>query len=444
MYYYTPKGTYMKDKESPLSVFLNKHQLNIANLNFAEDCEKFMDEMETGLSGKSSLEMVPTFIEEASGIPEGKPVLVLDAGGTNFRAAIVTFTEDYKPEIKKFRKTAMPGIEKELSKTDFYNAIVDFIEELAPLADRIGFCFSYAMEKTPEKDGVLIKFSKEVKAPEVQGSLVGKEVLNVLRCRGIDNIKKIVMLNDTVATLLAGKASGGVERFDDYIGLIIGTGLNASYNELNSNITKLPDLPENGSQIINMETGSYSHAPFGDIDKEFRDSTVSPSSYHFEKMISGAYQGPLCLKAMETAAEEGFFSYAFRSAIRAAEGTKDAFTTADLSGLFSNQRLPGRFREAANGDDTEAVLSICGAVLERAAYLSAVKLAAIILKTGKGRTAEKPICICADGSTFWKLTGFKGKIEHYLSEYLGNKAYFRFIGIDNAPVIGAAVAGLTN
>jgi hexokinase len=434
----------MKDKEDSTLIFLEKYHLDVRAYDFDENCRNFIDEMKSGLDSGSSLEMVPTFIEKGSTIPTGVPVLVLDAGGTNFRAAIVTFSEDRQPEITKFRKMGMPGIEREYTKIEFYKAIADFIEDLALLVDRIGFCFSYPMDKTSDKDGRLIKFSKEVKAPEVVGTLVGKSVLDTLRSRGINNVKKVIMLNDTVATLLAGRASGGADSYDEYIGLIIGTGMNASYNERNSNIKKISGLPEGGSQLINMECGSYSRAPFGDVDEVYRESTDNPLYFHFEKMISGAYLGPLCLKTMEIAASEELFTETFSSAVAAAAGKRDGFTTADLSRFLAGG-LPRELGSAASEEDAEKALELCRALMERAAFLSAVELSAIILRTDRGKTAEKPVCICADGSTFWKLTGFREKIESYLTEYLESKGhFFKFIGIENAPVIGAAVAGLTN
>ena len=434
----------MKDIVQTTKSFLEKYKLDVRAVDFDAGCEHFISEMSDGLAGGSSLAMVPTFIEETGTIPVGKPVLVLDAGGTNFRAAIVKFNSSGEAEIEKFRKMRMPGVDKEISAAGFYTCLVDFIEDLVPEVDRIGFCFSYAMKKTVDKDGLLIKFSKEVKVPELKGTLIGKGVLDALRLRGHNNIRRIIMLNDTVATQLAGKASGGAEQYDDFIGLIIGTGLNASYNEANDNIKKLGDLPAGGSQIINMESGSYDGAPYGEIDEHFRATTVDPAAYHFEKMISGAYQGPFCFAVMREAASEGLFSAGLSEALSAASGTEAPFTTEDLSRVLSGEDFPAVF-SPADASDIETARKLCAAVMERAAFLSAVKISAMIMKIGRGRNPERPVCVCADGSTFWKLTGFKEKIEGYLREYLVPRGYyFEFVGIDNAPVIGAAVAGLTN
>lgn len=50
----------------------------------------FLDEMANGLEGSnSSLKMLPTFIEFKNKIPINEPIIVIDAGGTNLRSAIV-------------------------------------------------------------------------------------------------------------------------------------------------------------------------------------------------------------------------------------------------------------------------------------------------------------------------------------------------------------------
>ncbi len=62
------------------------------------------------------------------------------------------------------------------------------------------------------------------------------------------------------------------------------------------------------SQIINTESGGFAKGPMGKIDLEFDKSTINPGQGVFEKMISGAYFGPLCLRTIHTAADDGLFS----------------------------------------------------------------------------------------------------------------------------------------
>ena len=431
----------MKAKEFNVPDFLERHQLDVSTLDFRDSCFRFLNEMIEGLGAGSSLKMIPTFIEEGGALPLGKPILVLDAGGTNFRAAIVTFSKDKGAEISEFRKRGMPGVGKKLTRKEFFDEIAGFIIDLAIKVDRIGFCFSYPMTKDPGKDGRLIKFSKEIKAPEVEDEMIGAGVVKALEDLGVDTIKKTVLLNDTVATLLAGKAAGSSDRFSGYIGLILGTGINASYSELNRNILKLDELPEGGSQIINMEAGGYMKAPHGDIDEAFFSGTSDPFTYHYEKMVSGCYLGPLSFRALLHAGKEGAFSESFSRLLEGYHG----FYTADLSLLLSNRRLPEGLSEGADIQDIDRAHQICAAVAERAAFYAASGISAIVMKTGKGAVGGKSVCICADGTTFWKLHGFRERIDGLMSEYLSSESVnYEFIYIENAPVIGAAVAGLTN
>ena len=125
------------------------------------------------------------------------PVLAIDAGGTNFRAALVRFRRSGEIETGEVVNRRMPGLEKEISAKEFFSTIAGYVKPLADKAERIGFCFSYPTEILPSRDGRLIQFCKEVKAPEVVGQLIGKNLLEAL---GTPD-KPIVILNDTVATL---------------------------------------------------------------------------------------------------------------------------------------------------------------------------------------------------------------------------------------------------
>ena len=82
-------------------------------------------------------------------------------------------------------------------------------------------------------DGRLLKWTKEMKAPEVIGRFIGKGLLEALGRGGAG--KSVVLLNDTVATLLAGKAADK-KRYGSYVGFILGTGTNIAYLEKNENI----------------------------------------------------------------------------------------------------------------------------------------------------------------------------------------------------------------
>lgn len=422
-------------------VFLRDHKIHPSTINLQHIVDAFLGEMKKGLEGKeSSLEMIPTYIEAESEFNDGDKVLAIDAGGTNFRAAIVSFQSNNQVKIGEITHKRMPGVNQEISAETFFNTMAGYIEELAEKVDKIGFCFSYAVEIFPNKDGRLLKFSKEVQAPEVVGKMIGKSLLETL---GSPN-KKIVLLNDTVATLLAGKSARVEKSYDSFIGFILGTGTNTSYIEKNRNILKKENLNPNKSQIINMETGNFGKAPLTDLDLKFDSTTNNPSEYTFEKMFSGGYFGGLCLTVLQSAAEENLFSIEAAACINkldslTAEEANDFLLGADSEGNILNKCFK---RES----DREVSSQIIDALIERASLMVAANLSAVVLKTEKGTEPEKPILITIEGTTFYKLHKLQERFETYLSDYLSDdkKRYVEFANIDYSSLKGAALAAQLN
>ena len=206
-----------------VSAFLSSHNF-VRHVDVNTVAESILDDMNRGLNGlKSDEDMIPTWCMPPKAKVVNKSVIVIDAGGTNFRSCLVTFDKDGIPQISEMEKTRMPGVEKELSKKEFFEQIADNLEHLKNKSDRIGFCFSYPMTIKENGDGILLGFSKEVKAPEVVGSEVGKCLVEELEKRGWNSIKRITLCNDTVAALLAGAAcANNVTDYSSYVGFILG------------------------------------------------------------------------------------------------------------------------------------------------------------------------------------------------------------------------------
>lgn len=197
--------------------FLEKY--NFLPLSIDTLTNALIADMEKGLAhdpdGSNDSASEPMIIA-SSAIPQNKPtdnkVIVIDAGGTNFRSCLVTFDTNGNATISDLEKTRMPAVDCELSKEDFYNAIATNIDHLKNKALRIGFCFSYAMKINEDGDGQVIRFSKEIKAPQVVGTLVGQSLSDALVRHGWQRPDKIMMLNDTTASLLAGIINSSKEK----------------------------------------------------------------------------------------------------------------------------------------------------------------------------------------------------------------------------------------
>ena len=420
--------------------FLKKHGLRAEDVDSEKVLDFFSSEMKKGLEGEaSSLAMIATYTEAGNEIPDGESVIVMDAGGTNFRTCLVTFNEG-QAEISDFQKMGMPGAKKEVSAKEFFSILADNIERFMGKSKKIGFCFSYAAEITPDHDGIPLMFSKEIKAPEVIGKRLGKELLAELSSRGYDTDGMTVsVVNDTVATLLAAKAAYKGDA-STYIGFILGTGTNTAYVERNANIKKI-SLPE-GSQIINVESGCLK-LELSEIDEEFMKTTKDSTSYHLEKKISGAYLGPFALFVLKKAAEEGVFSSSSREKLSEMTDleTKDVGGFLKEAGDFSN---PLSFFSAVKEDAKNAYI-IMRSIVERSGKLTALNLTAAVIASGEGDDPRRPVVINADGTTFYKTCFLEDYVKEYLDEILWKKEgkVCQIVSIDNSPTIGAAIAGLS-
>ena len=421
--------------------FLKAHKLQASELDLKTITDDFISEMKKGLEGKEgSLLMLPTYIGAEGTIKPNQPVVAIDAGGTNFRAVKMSFDNNLKLVTENLQQRKMPAIDEELSNKEFFATLAAYLTEYKDVSDKIGFCFSYAVEIFPNKDGKLLEWSKEVKAPEVLGQMVGK---NLLEAMGTPN-KHIVLMNDTVSTLLAGQAATAGRDFDTYIGYILGTGTNACYIEKNSNITKTPKLDLNGSQIINIESGNFNLMPRTDIDVAFDNTTKLPGRYTFEKMISGGYFGGLCTTALKMAAAEDVFSA--ESKVRMKEIGE--LTSEEVNKFVCGIDLPANTLSTvlANKEDKEAASEIINALITRAAKLVAANLAAVILKTGKAKSADKPVLMTIEGTTFYKLHNFEIMFEAFLQGFLSgeNRRFYEIVEVPNSSLIGAGIAAIVN
>ncbi|MBN2588872.1 MAG: hypothetical protein JXA96_03340 [Sedimentisphaerales bacterium] len=430
--------------------FLKQYNMDHEQIGMEECCNIFLDEMEKGLAGQdSSLEMIPTYMETENEVPIGKKVIVMDAGGTNFRVAVVHFDKNKKTVIENFQMNEMPGVEKEVSKKDFFKTMAGYVSDIIDESSNIGFCFSYPAEIMPNKDGKLIRFSKEIKAKQVKGQLIGESLNAALKSIGKEP-KHVVILNDTVTTLLAGRATSSGQSYDSYIGFILGTGTNCAYIESNENIKKKPDLDESKSQIINIESGGFGKAPMGEIDKQFDKSTINPNEHTFEKMISGAYLGPLILETVQQAAKDELFSEIGCQRILALKelSTKDVndFLYEPKTGENALSRVLTERSDQLAYLDFATLYDLIDRMITRSAKLTAINLSSVVLKSGKGKDPEKPVCIVAEGTTFYRLKDFQSKVEAFLTNYLVTQKgrFYEIISVENATLIGAAIAGLTN
>ena len=146
-------GSHMKELIARINNFLREISMHPDQTDLQYSMEACVLEMKKGLEGtNSSIKMIPTYISSNGTPPNGVPAITVDAGGTNLRIALVTFSEG-RPVISNMNVYPIPGSLGQISADAFFNEIADKILPLTEVSNKIGFCFSYPAEIFPNRDG---------------------------------------------------------------------------------------------------------------------------------------------------------------------------------------------------------------------------------------------------------------------------------------------------
>ena len=454
-----------------LQTWLHSKRISADAYDANDLLDAFLSEMERGLqpNSTSSLAMIPSYVEANASLPPSLSVAAIDASGTNLRICLIRTDPSGQLLIDdrlKLYNGAIPGKDSEVSSAEFYEVLVDALAPHADQFDRIGFCFSYpatiVRDADGNIDGRLEHWTKEIKIPDMVGTYVGRGLIDAFRERGIDN-KKVVVLNDTVACLLAGICKGREMRASSYIGFILGTGTNTSYIENNVKITKLDDasLDRAASQVINVESGNFSAFQRSLIDIELdkkaderRDETLAGLDFQaaqsgkqfFEKCISGEYLGTIALALLHTLAAEhpNAFSKDGADAVRGIKSLKNSDASNFAHGESGQDKVGNLCNQALSNSDRDIIRAVYNSVVDRAALLTSVNILMGVVKSGEGTDAARPICVNIDGSTYEKTFGLKEKVQERLAKMTKERGlHIKCISTDEAPIVGAAIAGMT-
>jgi hexokinase len=224
----------------------------------------------------------------------------------------------------------------------------------------------------------------------------------------------VVVLNDTIATLLGGSLSPGADAARA-VGLIVGTGTNLGAFLRGADLGKLGPPGRDWSRMaVNFESGAFDVPGLGLVDAAVDEASLNPGAQRFEKAVSGAYLGRLFTAA---ASEVGV-------------KLDGPATSAQVSTLASRVR-----RSAAT--------SLARALLDRSADLVAAALAASHALVDAGG----PLYVCAEGTLFWQGPGYARRVGETLGRLLagGGPGVQGFVTrADNANLVGSAVAALSH
>ena len=414
--------------------FLVKYGMLVPNFDVLHYADAMRREMERGLITEySSYPMIPTYLRTGMDIPQGKPVAVIDAGGTNFRRAIARF-DDGQCVIENMEKAGMPGISSPATWNEFISFVADAVEELMSLTDTIGFCFSYSANITPEIDGRVNCIDKEVVINGCEGMLVGASLSQELSRRGFPG-RKVAVINDTAAVQLGGMAKHLQQGYTTCFGQVSGTGTNTCLPVRGEQIGKLGSKAFD--MIVNMESGMYDGLPLGLFDRELDKASHNPGQKRLEKMTAGVYLGELCRRALRQAASDRILSLSCAEKVYALEHVPsflaDAWAAGEALELI-----------AADEDDKAFVSALSVFLFERSASVMCANLTAMAELADAGRNGKA--AVFAEGSLVQKNRIYQPKLKELLDRNLrtGLGRDVELVVEEDTTRPGAAAAALMN
>ena len=432
------------------SLFSYGEAFRLSSEDMVELVSSFRKEMGQGLSGKeSSLAMLPTFVDLPTGKEKGI-FLALDLGGTIFRVLMVNLLgAGKKPRVSIEKYTLKATKEERKREVDYdytrgssdelFEAIARYIKgfltKYKKLAARykyqkpyrLGFTFSFPVKQVAIDQAIVIKMSKEFLIPELINQDVVQLLRKVVRDEELDNIVKVVSLNnDTVGALVA-------RRYHDAscdIGGIVGTGTNFCYVESVENIHTLKQEEKarygRENMIINVESGNFDKITQNVYDRLLDKDSINEGEHIAEKMVSGLYLGELTRLVLMDLVNKGLlFGGNLTEEQMGVLTQKDGFKTSfyDKIAKDNSDMLNGVQAQLIQWgikgvhislEDRWIVKKLCAIIARRSARITAAVVFAIITHIDKQIKRNHTVAI--DGSLFEKYPHFKDDTRRAVRE----------------------------
>ncbi len=431
------------------NLFLEDRELDELKLNLEKNLSKSFS------SSPESKKIPPLLKSKISSLvsspEENEQRIVIDAGGTNFRIMIAQYQKG-QLTIKRFKNYPMPGSLSPIDKEEFFLTLAKYIFPYLkdfPKVRRIGFCFSYPINISKNKDGYVTNLSKDIRINGLKKTLLIKNIKQKLKDLSsaksfTDSLKSIefILVNDTTATLLAGKYFQG-EQFN-YLGLVIGTGFNLAI--------------EVAQEIINTEIGDYSDMEMNRVDTLVNEASLNPTNCLSEKRISGRYFGSNFLYYLKSLAEQGYFSPETNSYIKKIKkindrqiysqiSAKSVSATAKPAGQLTGPQDTKKAsfslnkKDIDNMEDIKKIKELFKYIVYRSSRYAAFFTATFMEWSKKlnhsSEFSQKEFFISANGSMIEKLPYYLKYFKANLDEFTQEKSSYQIKIISNAPTIGS-------
>lgn len=401
-------------KEVAEELKLTDHEL----MDIAHDIEQ---KIKIGLAeNNTEIKCLPTFIPSARKMKNGCSY-VLDLGGSNLRAAVVSFENGIPRFEKSTVETRVPW-ERNVSfpREKFLEMQGRLLSSLHyPETCPMGYCFSFPATSLLNRDAKLVRWTKGIHVPGTVGQNIGRMLLEHLNDKYKDiRVENISVINDTIASLFSGLLGA---EMGAHIGLIVGTGTNMATFVDAEKIPKLKAVKEwRGLTPLNLESGNF-HPPYlTKWDDLVDENSENKGQQRFEKAVSGMYLGRI------------FKSIFPNSEFDPGIGAK---------GLVEMLNNPTKYAP-------DQIL-ISQLIYKRSAQFVGTSLAGLIKLRATHRSIHR-VRIVAEGSLFWSRVAGKNEYKETTKKTLEkliammglSQLSIEFLKIKDSNLIGTAMAAL--
>ncbi|KXS96084.1 hypothetical protein AC579_8284 [Pseudocercospora musae] len=403
--------------------------------------KEFIRQMHEGLQKTgATMSQIPTYVTAVPNGTEKGLYMAVDLGGTNFRVCSIQLHGNSTFSLTQ-SKVAIP---KDLMVAKTTHELFSFLAKQIELFLKthhgdhysshkerrgssfrgyrdeeifsLGFTFSFPVQQIGINKGTLIRWTKGFDIQETVGQDVCALLQKEIDALGLP-VRVAALVNDTVGTLMA-RSYTSPGKTGTLLGAIFGTGTNGAYVEKLDKVTKLKKQGaapgevdhSTGEMIINTEWGSFDNGlsvlPKTPYDHDLDRESVNPGIQMFEKRVSGMFLGEILRRALVSLMKDSnvpLFTdeHSNQNDVHSTTnvdpdsklykqwGLDTSFlstTSGDSSqGLkITRQALDSELGvTAASAEDAEAVRLIASAIGKRAARLSAVAIAAVVIATDK-------------------------------------------------------------
>jgi len=426
--------------------------LNDAQLKHIET--RMVQEINWGLGRHTNPSSnIKSYITYVSQLPTGREsgtYLALDLGGTNFRVIQIeldTGTTSVRMKAAKHVVTEdlMTGPGENL-----FNFMADKLKEfmiehqLLGQKHHLGFTFSFPTVQHSLASADLATWTKGFTCQGVEGEDVVKQLETAVKRHPDINIEICAILNDTTGCLIAC----AYKRPECAVGVIIGTGTNASYVEDLQNVELYEGKAGKKKEVvINTEWGALGNTGSLDFIRTEFDHAVDKNSKNFtkqvyEKLISGMYLGELTRQVILAAANKQII---FKGQSLDKLQKKDVFLTRHISEIESDE--VGDYSSTwavlaelsmdseATDFDCRILRYICECISIRATVLAAAGVAALLNKMGR-----RSVTVGMDGSLYKFHPHFQTRMTAKIRHLVDKNIHFNLVLSEDGSGRGAALA----